>query len=222
MGTLSTVSPAACVVFDFDGVLVDSNRIKREGFLAALTSLGAPAVEQSRLLDQAPPGDRTVILPWLRDESARAGWLPQDAPESSALVAEYTRYCEEAIAACAEVPGATDALTRLAAGRPLYVNSATPRETLIRIVDRRGWSGYFAAVLGRPTDKVGNFTWIARREGIPASAMLFIGDQRSDYEAACAVGCQFLGYRSPESDLVPGQVEELASLLALCDRLASV
>lgn len=205
-----------CVAFDFDGVLVDSNRIKRTGFLLAMDALGVPREEQDALLAAAPPGDRTTMLPWMREQSAHRGWLPGAAPSPDRLIADYTRYCEDAVIRCPEMPGAERMLVELSKRRPLYLNSATPVATLTRIVEARGWSRFFAAVMGRPASKVENFAELLAREGIPTSALLFIGDQSSDLEVARVVGCRFLGYRSPESDL-PDGIEILPNLLALCD-----
>ncbi|MGE3841688.1 MAG: HAD family hydrolase [Vicinamibacterales bacterium] len=217
----TTAALCRCITFDFDGVLVDSNRIKRNGFLSAMDAIGVPPEEQDALLAAAPPGDRTTMLPWLREQSALRQWLPPSAPSPARLIADYTRYCEEEVVRCSEMPGAARVLAALAARRPLYLNSATPVDTLARIVDARGWTRFFAAVMGRPASKVENFAAILTREGISASTLWFVGDQTTDLDVARAVGCRFLGYRSPESDL-PEETEVLPNLLALCDLVPAV
>ena len=65
-----------CVVFDFDGVLVDSNAVKRQAYFDIFSSLGprvVPAVTE--VLDGDVDGDRFQqirrILTRLGDEEAR-------------------------------------------------------------------------------------------------------------------------------------------------------
>lgn len=126
---------------------------------------------------------------------------PADPAEVRRLADAYNAICEEAQATCAEREGAGAALAALSKRFPLYVNSATPEEPLVRIVRRRGWSGLFKGVLGRPATKVENLRSIAAVEKAGADEVLFVGDMSQDLEAAEAFGCRFAGLKSPESDL---------------------
>jgi phosphoglycolate phosphatase len=211
-----------CVVFDFDGVLVDSNAVKRQAYSAIFSGLGpAGAAAVEAVLRADTEEDRFGLI------RAILSALP-DPPVGEALdrlVAEhaerYNLICEEHTATCREVPGATTTLDILARNRPLYVISATPQDPLRRVVARRGWSAHFRDVLGRPASKPENLTRVMQREGIDGGKIVFVGDGRRDLEAARAAGCRFIGVRNRFNDFDSAEltmVDDLRGLPELIER----
>ena len=206
-----------CVVFDFDGVLVDSNAVKRRAYrdIFASTAGSEPVVES--VLESNTEDDRFGVI---RSILQGLGLDGLDAPgRLDLLVAEYSdRYnaiCEEHAATCAEIPGASAALTRLVTRHPLYVISATPEDPLRRIVQRRGWGRYFRDVLGRPRTKSENLARVIRGEGIAAAKIVFVGDGRRDLDAARQAGCRFVGVRNAFNDFDPVGLTMLNDLTRL-------
>jgi phosphoglycolate phosphatase len=190
-----------CVVFDFDGVLVDSNAVKRQAYSDIFSDFGpaaAGAVEGVLRADTEDDrfGVIRAILTALPD--------PPLGEQLDHLVTEqaerYNRICEEHAGTCPEVAGASAALNRLGRSYPLYLISATPQDPLRRIVGRRGWSAHFRDVLGRPATKRENLTRVMQREGIEGGAIVLVGDGRRDLEAARGAGCRFVGVRNPFND----------------------
>ena len=108
-----------CVVFDFDGTLVHSNRIKRDAFLEVAGAFPDGAALMERVLREAAGRDRY----WVFGRFVQS--LPHPADEAE-LAARYTRVCQERIAAAPEVAGAGSALTQLRReGKRLFLSSAT-------------------------------------------------------------------------------------------------
>lgn len=200
-----------CVVFDFDGVLVDSNAIKRAAYFDVLGRREIPAVVVARCLDVEARGDRRDVIACVMNRMGVVG----DAAVAltDACVREYGEVCETRIAACPERPGASRVLRELAISTPIYINSATPEDALVAVIARRGWTSYFRAVRGRPASKTENLERVMREERLPASSLLFVGDRQADFVAAEVVGCQFLGLESDESDFAEG----VPRLVALSD-----
>jgi phosphoglycolate phosphatase-like HAD superfamily hydrolase len=187
-----------CIVFDFDGVLVDSNRIKRDAYRQVLQHRGVSVELLEACLASHPEADRTEIITALLHRLSKSG--APDATEVARYVADYAAVCLAGVSSCPEVAGASAALESLCVDYPLYINSATPEEPLKQIVAVRGWSRHFRGVMGRPYSKSENFTRILTAEQIPADAMLFVGDRQPDMAAALACGCVFVGVQSDESD----------------------
>ena len=183
-----------CVVFDFDGTLVESNSIKRAAYFEVLAAIPGSGPVIERTLALHPREDRFGILARVHDELERDRVA---VPPATELVAAYSRLCEERVIACPALPGAFAALEALRETLPLYVASATPQDALVRVVDGRGWAGFFREVLGGPRDKPANLAWIARREELGADRIAYVGDGVVDRDAARAFGCRFLGYRAP-------------------------
>jgi phosphoglycolate phosphatase-like HAD superfamily hydrolase len=195
-----------CVVLDFDGTLVDSNAIKRRAFDDVLGPLGAgPEIVADTLARVS--GTRSQVIGAVMEALDRSGRLTGDAAEMTAKAVDaYTRLCEETISRCPEKAGAAAALARLGARYALYVNSDTPEDTLRRIVERRGWTGAFRGVCGRPAEKLENLGRIAAQEGLSPDALAMVGDSRRDQEAAREFGCRFIGVRSDGNDFSSGVV----------------
>lgn len=173
-----------CAVFDFDGTLVMSNDIKREGFFAVTAEIaGGRAAMEALLAD--PPGDRYAIF------AAFAARFGLDAGE---LAEAYGAWCEAAILAAPERPGASALLARLRQdGVRIWINSATPEAPLRSIVRRRYPQGTFDGVLGGHAAKVPNLRAVMRAEGLTAAELLMVGDGFDDRDAAAEIGCAFAG-----------------------------
>ncbi len=205
-----------CVVFDFDGTLVESNRIKRSAYDEVLAGIPGSDAVIERTLGAHPREDRHGILARVHDELARSGAA---VPPVDELVAGYSRICEERVVACPALPGAVAALESLRGTLALYVDSATPEDALVRVVAGRGWTGFFRGVLGGPRDKRENLVRIARREEREAGRIVYVGDGPADRDAARAFGCRFLGYEAP----MPARAAEgvLAPLAPLVRQIES-
>lgn len=203
-----------CVAFDFDGTLVDSNRIKHSAYFEALEGVPGSGPVIERALADHPRDDRHGILRKVHDALARRGAHP--LPPLAELVAAYSSICEEQVIACPAIASAVSALEALHETHALYLASATPEDALARVVAGRGWAYLFRAVYGGPRTKVDNLARIAAREGLGGAEMVYVGDGAVDRDAAREFGCPFLGDGVPAPDLG----ESLAPLAPLVSALA--
>lgn len=173
-----------CVVFDFDGTLVLSNDIKRNGFLVVAARFsGGPERMEAILAD--PPGDRFAIFDLF---AADVGGNPAE------LVGDYSLWCDDGIRDCPLRPGTSVMLAQLGdAGIPMHVNSATPTEPLRRAVLGRFGPDVFAGIHGGHGAKVRNLQTIMASERLGPGGILMVGDGVDDRAAAREVGCRFVG-----------------------------
>lgn len=200
------------MVFDLDGVLIDSNRLKREAYFEALAASGVPPQVIDEVIDASPEGDRFSIIEEVIRRRDRA---PATPGTIAIYVARYGKAADEQAATCPEMPYATAALAELSRRYPLYLNSATPLDSLRMIVERRGWLPFFRSVLGRPATKLENLARIVEEMGEPADSVVFVGDQRGDASAADACGCSFVGIENGQGSLRGTHVKVLRDLPAL-------
>lgn len=180
------------VAFDFDGTLVQSNKIKADGLVAVASALPGGADAMAVLQREAGRANRYQLFDRLVENLE----LPDDdrLSVSRELALRYGGICHAEISNATEVPGAEAALRSLSArGLELYICSATPTEPLIEIIEARGWSGFFEGIYGSPATKVDHTTEILSRGGWNPEEMLFVGDSDDDAIAAENTGCHFLG-----------------------------
>jgi phosphoglycolate phosphatase len=216
-----------CVGFDFDGTLVDSNAVKRNSFFEVFSEDDPHGETVAHVLDEVRPGDRYDIVREVAVRLRDLGAIPiEPGIETFARrrAAAYTRRCEEAVAKCPEIPGATATLEWLAArGLPLYVNSATPQEPLRRVLELRSMAQHFRLCLGRPADKEANLATICADAGVPPQQILFVGDGEDDRGASLAFGCRFIAIVRPgpkRFEAAPTNcIADLHALPAVVERL---
>lgn len=216
-----------CVVFDFDGTLVDSNEIKRRALFDVLRPFDPGGESVARVLDAPDAGDRYSVTRTLAELLAGRGALPPErSPEewAAAWARDYGLACERGIAAAEEIPGAKAVLAWLRArGTPLYISSSTPREALQRVVELRSLKPFFEEIHGRPPGKTEHLAAISSRSGAGAREILLVGDGEDDRQAARAFGCRFAGVvRDGPPRFAEPPEHEIRNLHALRDVLARI
>ena len=198
-----------CVVFDFDGTLVDSNYIKRSAFFEVANSCAEGGAVMGRILMEALGRDRY----WVFDKfaSAMPGCLV-----AAELVASYTRICRERIAQAPEIGGASASLEQLRNdGVRLFLSSATPHGPLLEVVGLRGMDRYFEAIYGAPETKIANLQIIRSQLGCAPNEMAVVGDGESDRSSAQFMGCHFVAVESDGNDFAVEPLYRVSDLTRL-------
>lgn len=215
------------LVFDFDGVLVDSVAVKRGAYFDIFAGVSNVRVVVERVLKENSGGDRYYIINNILLQLVEDGLLTSNDDISRLCkfyAEEYNRICEKHAANCSEMSGVSKSLPFLAERYALYINSATPEEPLKRIIIRRGWQKHFRDVLGRPRTKVENLEKIMKREKIDSDAVVFVGDEQHDMNAALQYGCHFVGIHAVPSLFDPqplhtiNGISEIKNLLSHLSR----
>lgn len=183
-------SPPAAVVFDCDGVLIESVNIKTEAF----TELFAQYPQHlAAIVDhhQTHLGiSRFEKFEWIYRELLGRE-LADD--ESVALGSKFSELVFDRTLRCPEVPGAGTTLSILhEAGVALFVASGTPQDELESIIAARGWELLFDGIHGSPRTKTQILGSIAEACSVAPSSLAFVGDGWSDYQAALGTGATFI------------------------------
>jgi phosphoglycolate phosphatase-like HAD superfamily hydrolase len=177
------------LVFDFDGTLVDSNAIKRQGFFDVVADHADGAARMRRVLDHVK-GDRRSVFEAYRDDAASMGQGP--LPSVDSLVRLYSEHVDGLVATAHEMPGATTLLTELRrARRRLYLSSATPIDSLRRILEQRQWLHLFDGVFGHPATKRATLEGIREVDRLDIASLAVVGDGEDDRDSAAFLGCMF-------------------------------
>lgn len=179
------------LVFDFDGVIADSNHVKQNSWFKIFDK--DPLKVQEALnatlavMREAP---RRQILA----DIARRLELAEHA--TIEFVDRYAAAYQAAVEAGVLKgyhPETDAALKTLRERYRLYVSSATPQDGMDKTIDALGIRSYFAAVFGSPPDKTTTLRKIMSDAELVQADVVCIGDGESDRKAAADVGCRFLG-----------------------------
>jgi HAD superfamily hydrolase (TIGR01509 family) len=182
------------VVFDMDGVLLASEEVWDEVRERYVRERGGryDADVQRAMMGMSSPE-------WSRFLHESAG-VP-DAPE--AINAEVVR---RMLGAYREqlplIPGAVDAVHRLAAGYPLGLASSSNRELIDTVLDVAGLTPLFAATVsseevayGKPAPDV--YLEAARRLGVAAERCAAVEDSHGGIRSASSAGMRVIAIPNP-------------------------
>jgi phosphoglycolate phosphatase len=205
------------VVFDLDGVLLDSARAIIGCINDALEELGEPR--------RAPADLRRFVGPPLSD-----GFAELVGPERAGelVVAYRTRYATASLELTTVFPGMIEVLEELGAHRPLAVATSKPLAYAKPLCDHLGLTPYFAVIEGPSMSEIEPKTDTLRRalDGLglaPGADAPMIGDRLHDVEAARANGLRCVGVlwgfgteeelRAAGANTIVAEPAELSALL---------
>ncbi|MGB7789250.1 HAD family hydrolase [Methanoregula sp.] len=178
------------IIFDFDGVILESVTIKTEAF---------------RVLFSDVPEHVDEIVQFHRDNGGMSRFdkiryiykniLKKDLDQVTfeTLSEKFSNLVFHGVLNAPFVPGAAEFLKKYSSTIPLYVVSATPEKELREIMLERNLTPFFKEVYGAPRKKNDCIDEILSKSGVPASDVLFVGDALNDLAAAQASGVAFIG-----------------------------
>lgn len=181
----------SCVVFDCDGVILESVDAKTSAFARICNEI-APGLTQDFIAYTVLHGgvSRYEKFAWLFRQAFNRDILPAESKECGE---KFTGYCLEAVLASPLVPGFEDVIARWRGRVPLYVASGTPQYELDEVLQQRGLAPYFTGIYGTPPAKAALLLHALRDCGAAPGETVMIGDSKTDADAATIAGTLFYG-----------------------------
>ncbi len=211
-----SLKPIDLIVFDCDGVLLDSMPAKIESFRQWVPEQHADTREAFMEVVMAGFGKARTHHIRTFYEQILGSWVSDDFLESE--VARFTDICEPLCAAAQWRTGSKEFVqTCREATIPLYVLSGTPQKPLEDMLESTGGTPLFDVIIGSPPAKPESLARILSETDTPAHRTVFVGDANADQEAALHVGAHFVYFPSeanPPLQKTPTVVQDLRELLA--------
>ncbi len=185
------------IVFDFDGVILESAVIKTEAFGEVVKDYPKEKAEAFVCYHRSHMGiSRHVKFRFFIEEILRE---PYSEEKEKKLAEAFETIVFDRVMHCAFVPGAKEFIERNYNRYDMFIASGTPHEEMIRIVDGRGLSSFFKGVFGTPMKKSEIIRHILDFTGYNPDEMIFIGDAQTDLTAANETGLTFIGRETNEN-----------------------
>lgn len=184
------LSQVSVAVFDCDGVILESNQLKTEGFRAALPGEPSEQVEEFVTFHKVNGGvSRYVKFEHYFREIKKLNGFEGELDQA---LRRYSDFVRAALLSCDEIPGIRATLESLKARSvPCAVNSGGDEAELRELFQVRGLDEYFAEILGSPKTKIDNLE-ILKQQGYLQGPGVYFGDAKSDLTAASEFGLDFV------------------------------
>lgn len=180
------------LVFDCDGVVLDSNKVKTQAFYQATLPYGEAAAQAMVQYHVAHGGvSRYKKFAHFLDNLVSEHSNTTDGPGLDALLAAYAAAVQEGLLQCQVAEGLAELRAATPNARWLIVSGGDQVE-LRFVFSHRGIADWFdGGIYGSPDTKDEILTRELSMGGIVEPA-LFIGDSRYDHLASVGVGLDFV------------------------------
>ena len=190
------------IVFDFDGVILDSNEIRSRTYFDIFSGIQNSGDFVRQSLEENSKRTRygvvRAILEKLKDRGL-VEFSDLDG-ETEKYVEEYNRVTEELVSQANEIKGATTAVKTLSRRYPLYIITGTIQSSIDIVLKNIALGSCFRKVYGGYPDKVEGFTKFIEDTELDPKSVVFIGDGKLDHACARHFGSNFVGIVNETND----------------------
>jgi phosphoglycolate phosphatase-like HAD superfamily hydrolase len=210
----------ALTFLDCDGVIFDVNAAKTRAFVDALADYPDEPRQALATYHQEHGGlSRYAKFEYFFRELHPVDDVPK------ATEAALQRFAELSVQGYAELAPRAEALEfaeQMGGTRSVHVVSGSDQAELRRVFDGHGIRQCFAEVLGSPTHKREHMKRLLDEQGVHARSALMVGDGRTDFESARALGVPFVYLAEMSEWRAAARMLDGASLVRTADSWSSL
>lgn len=179
------------IVFDFDGVLVESNEIRFNGFRKLFK--GYPEGQVDRLVSYAKANggvSRYKKIEYFFNEIRKESVSDEEVDR---WAAQFSELVEQDIVEAKPVEGSLEFLAEYSNRFNFAIVSGSDQAELRRVCRKRKIDHFFKMILGSPTEKKQNIADLMADLNWEHNKSLYVGDSNNDLEAAKLNNLDFVG-----------------------------
>ncbi|MBI1911119.1 MAG: HAD family hydrolase [Deltaproteobacteria bacterium] len=207
------------IVFDFDGVLVESADIKTQAFRKLFSSYPDQVDEMVRYHLAHMGISRFQKFRHFYENILKSEYTPE---MGQALGERFSCLVYEEVLKAPFVKGAAELLERHHREYLMFIASGTPQQELADIVRARGLEGYFRGIWGSPRLKAEILTGILAGYGLCRKEVVFVGDAETDMQAAIDAGTHFIARLSCMESPLAGERYKVADMERLINTISAL
>ncbi len=180
------------IIFDFDGVIIDSVKIKDNAFKSLVAKYPKKIRNAFFKFHKKNIGkSRFIKFEYLFKNLLKIPYTQRDIKLMSEAFAKIVLY---KIARINLNKGVLKFLVKNKVSFLYFISSGTPQRELKRIIHKKCLNIYFKKIYGSPVDKVNHILDIIKTYKFLKKDILFIGDGLSDLKAAMRTNINFIQF----------------------------
>lgn len=186
------------IIFDFDGVLADSDAIRINGFRTLFRDFSADQIDALAAFCSVNGGMSRYekiryFFQVIRGENISSERIKQYA-------GRYSKIVKSDVITAPAIDGSVDFLKDFAHQYTYAIISGSDQEELRDVCRQRGLAPFFNEILGSPVSKEKNLETLIRSFQWERGNCVFIGNSVNDLYAARVAGIAFIGRNSGMTD----------------------
>lgn len=198
------------ICFDFDGVIMDSMDLKLQSYCFAFERFEFPQMRIKELVHTYAGLSRHKMLALMYEQLS--GDNASDSLNRE-LLERFTDHDDRVRPLMQPLAGTLSFLERMHAHCYTAVVTGTPQDVINKTVAFHNLGHYFDEVRGSPETKETIVEDLMSRQDIPRDQWIFIGDGKTDQDAAETCRIRFVGVDTGDMSFVPGRAWRVVSTL---------
>ena len=179
------------IIFDFDGVLVESNEIRFSGFRKLFKDFPQEQVERLVTYAKANGGvSRYKKISYFFSEIRQE---PISDESVNKWADQFSNLVEQDIVEAQAVEGSLEFMEKYVDQLDFAIVSGSDQKELRSICRKRNIDHFFKSILGSPVEKKDNIATLLSEMKWQHDKALYVGDSNNDLEAAKANNLDFVG-----------------------------
>jgi phosphoglycolate phosphatase-like HAD superfamily hydrolase len=179
------------IIFDFDGVLVESNEIRFNGFRKLFK--GYPQEQVEKLVNYAKANGGVSRYKKIKHFFVEIRQEPVSGEEVERWAAQFSKFVKQDIVEAKSVKGSLEFLEKYIDYFDFAIVSGSDQVELRSICKKRKINHFFKSILGSPVEKKENIAALLSDLNWQYHKTLYVGDSNNDFEAAKANNLDFVG-----------------------------
>jgi phosphoglycolate phosphatase-like HAD superfamily hydrolase len=201
-----------CIIYDFDGVICDSVKLKTQAFETLYSSYGEEVVKKVRDYHLLNGGiSRFEKFKFFSEKILNQNISKN---ELELLGNKFSEIVLEKIINAPINPGVIEFIETNFSHSLQFICSGTPHEEMNYIIKEKKIDKYFEGVFGSPTSKTKIINQIIAQYGFELNQVLFFGDAITDFNAAKETSIEFIGIENEETNF-PNKTNTIKSFIEL-------
>lgn len=170
------------VIFDFDGVILDSNFIKEQTFARMYSKYGHKI--KNKVINHHINNLGVSRYNKFKIYHEKFLGIKLNNQQINSLSNEFSNIVYKKIIEANFIKGAYEYLSNYYKEIQLHISSATPTFELINICKKRNIYNFFNTINGYPESKIDHINFIIKKFNLDLNELVFIGDSLFDFIAA--------------------------------------
>jgi phosphoglycolate phosphatase-like HAD superfamily hydrolase len=203
------------IIFDFDGVILDSVNVKTKAFELLYKDYG-PDVQDKVVKYHLDHGgiSRFEKFKYYHKKFLNIELSEQ---ELDLLGEKFSSLVFDKVCSSNYIPGAYQFLQFCSKKYLTFICTGTPYSEIIKVLSYKKLDEYFDHIYGSPMTKTQIIIEIQKKYGLYKNDILFIGDAMTDFNASNETNINFIGVKNNETQFPKNtiEVEDLMQIIKI-------